>query len=108
MGCCTCSSTALNHAKLSAEGWHTAMAPCARAQVENPKPEDVECLCKLLSTIGVLLDASKGAERMDVYFLRLNRLKDNPTMEARHRFMIQARGCCGCGAWSSTDIFRTC
>ena len=24
----------------------------------NPKPEDVECMCKLLSTVGGMLDAS--------------------------------------------------
>jgi hypothetical protein len=27
-------------------------------QVGNPKPEDVECMCKLLSTVGGMLDAS--------------------------------------------------
>jgi translation initiation factor 4G len=59
--------------------------------VENPKAEDVECLCKLLATIGGQLDQGKGQERMDAYFLRLNRLKDVPALEARHRFMIQAR-----------------
>lgn len=53
----------------------------------------MECLCKLLATIGGLLDASKGQERMEAYFLRLNRLKDVPALEARHRFMIQV-GCC--------------
>lgn len=27
-------------------------------QVEQPKPEDVECMCKLLATVGGLLDSS--------------------------------------------------
>ena len=27
-------------------------------EVGNPKPEDVECMCKLLATVGGLLDAS--------------------------------------------------
>ena len=31
---------------------------CHPPQVANPKPEDVECMCKLLSTVGGMLDAS--------------------------------------------------
>ena len=34
------------------------------AQVDNPKPEDVECLCKLLATIGQLLDASEIGQQV--------------------------------------------
>ncbi len=34
------------------------------AQAENPKPEDVECLCKLLATIGQLLDASQKGHQV--------------------------------------------
>jgi translation initiation factor 4G len=59
-------------------------------QVENPKAEDVECLCKLLTTIGAQLDASpKGYEKMGAYFYRLERLATSPKLESRHRFMIQ-------------------
>jgi hypothetical protein len=32
---------------------------CVRAQTENPRPEDVECLCKLMGTVGGPLDLSK-------------------------------------------------
>lgn len=28
------------------------------SQVANPKPEDVECMCKLLATVGGILDSS--------------------------------------------------
>lgn len=60
------------------------------AQVENPKPEDVECLCKLLATIGQLLDASqKGHQVMDAYFLRMGKLQNGAGLESRHKFMIQ-------------------
>lgn len=59
-------------------------------QVENPKAEDVECLCKLLTTIGVLLDASqKGNALMGAYFNRLEKLALSPKLESRHRFMIR-------------------
>lgn len=29
------------------------------AQTENPRPEDVECMCKLMGSVGGPLDASK-------------------------------------------------
>lgn len=62
------------------------------AQIENPKAEEVECLCKLMSTIGHLLDAGtskKSAERMDAYFSRMQKVKEAQSLESRHRFMIQ-------------------
>ena len=59
-------------------------------QVDSPKAEEVECLCKLMSTIGHLLDASKkGTERMDAYFMRMQKVKEARSLESRHRFMIQ-------------------
>lgn len=49
-----------------------------RPQTDNPRPEDVECLCKLMGTVGGPLDASKrvvdkgsgatSSAMMDVYF----------------------------------------
>jgi translation initiation factor 4G len=61
-------------------------------QVENPKGEDVECLCKLLVTIGAPLDASgknKEVNSMDAYFIRLKKLATHHKMESRHKFMVQ-------------------
>ena len=59
-------------------------------QVDSPKAEEVECLCKLMSTIGHLLDASKkGTERMDAYFMRMQKVKEAKSLESRHRFLIQ-------------------
>lgn len=64
-------------------------------QVENPKAEDVECLCKLLVTIGGMLDANpvKNKDRMDAYFSRLGRLATHPKLESRHKFMVQVGNC---------------
>ena len=59
-----------------------------------PRPEDVECLCKLLSTVGVKLDQTTKDEfqkRMTVYFDRMKRLTENPLLESRIRFMVQVR-----------------
>ncbi|CAK0783381.1 hypothetical protein CVIRNUC_006580 [Coccomyxa viridis] len=59
-------------------------------EVNSPKAEEVECLCKLMSTIGHLLDASKkGTERMDAYFMRMQKVKEAKSLESRHRFLIQ-------------------
>ena len=58
----------------------------------KPRPEDVECLCKLLATVGGKLDSTTKAEfrdRMKVYFDRMKRLTENTTLESRIRFMVQ-------------------
>ena len=91
MRCSTCCGVGCREGGSRRSAQHAEGAVPACAQEANPKAEDVECLCKLLSTIGFLLDAGRGVERMEAYFLRLHRLKDNPTLEARHKFMIQAR-----------------
>ena len=74
--------------------WPVLILTCAHAhlQEENPKGEDVECLCKLLSTIGAPLDANpKSRDRMSAYFSRLARLAEHPKLESRHKFMVKVR-----------------
>ncbi len=52
----------------------------------------MECLCKLLATIGHLLDASaKGHMVMDAYFMRMMKIGQGPGLETRHRYLIKAR-----------------
>jgi len=65
-----------------------------RAQVDAPKREDVECLCKLMATVGSLLDngSAKGHEHMNVYFNRIGRLAAYDKLESRLRFLLRARG----------------
>jgi translation initiation factor 4G len=78
---------------------------------QNPKLEDLECLCKLLSTIGQQLErggvvkgsagmtqvqvlqrqkeeAAKGRRVMDAYFQRITRLVENKALDSRLRFML--------------------
>lgn len=62
------------------------------SEEKNPKAEDVECLCKLMSTVGKQLDSSQKTEHksaMDVYFNRMERLRQHNQLDARIRFMVQ-------------------
>jgi hypothetical protein len=77
----------------------------------NPKLEDLECLCKLLSTIGQQLERggavkgtagmtqaqlaakqkekqAEGKRLMDAYFARIQRLVENKSLDSRLRFML--------------------
>lgn len=60
------------------------------AEVAAPKQEDLECLAKLMSTVGRQLDNPKAKKHMDAYFERVSRLSKNMTLESRIRFMLQA------------------
>ena len=70
------------------------MHECIRkllAEVEAPKQEDLECLAKLMSTVGRQLDANpKAKPHMDAYFDRVAKLGKNMSLESRIRFMLQA------------------
>ncbi|GJZ61540.1 eukaryotic translation initiation factor 4G-like protein isoform X1 [Tanacetum coccineum] len=58
-------------------------------QYENPDEEDIEALCKLMSTIGEMIDHSKAKEHMDVYFSMMFKLSNNMTLSSRVRFMLK-------------------
>lgn len=71
------------------------------SQTEHPRPEDVECLCKLLTTVGRPMDNSKReikradgstiktSDMMEVYFRRIETLIKSKALDARHSFMLQ-------------------
>eukprot|EP01136_Pigoraptor_vietnamica_P036096 Opistho-1_new@9391 len=50
--------------------------------------EDLECLCRLLSTVGKLMDNEKSKASMNEYFKSLIEIKSKPEVSARLRFMI--------------------
>uniref|UniRef100_A0A7S0SBK7 MIF4G domain-containing protein n=1 Tax=Mantoniella antarctica TaxID=81844 RepID=A0A7S0SBK7_9CHLO len=54
-----------------------------------PDEEDVEALCKLLTTTGGQLDHMRAKEHMDAYFRRIDQLSKNMGISSRHRFMCQ-------------------
>ncbi|PFH52156.1 hypothetical protein AMATHDRAFT_57504 [Amanita thiersii Skay4041] len=57
--------------------------------VQNPEEEEIESLCKLLTTVGSLLDTQKARAHMDVYFQRMKELTSSPNVSPRMRFMLQ-------------------
>lgn len=74
-------------------------------ETDNPRPEDIECLCKLLTTVGKPLDQSDRKMKqydgegevtgtihtkdlMEVYFKRVDALSNNEALDSRHRFML--------------------
>ncbi|KAK0459144.1 armadillo-type protein [Desarmillaria tabescens] len=56
---------------------------------ENPKEEEIESLCTLLTTVGQLLDTSKARAHIDVYFSRMKGLTKNPNVSLRMQSMLQ-------------------
>ncbi|KAM7512206.1 hypothetical protein LguiB_011081 [Lonicera macranthoides] len=58
-------------------------------QYQNPDEEDVEALCKLMSTIGEIIDHPKAKEHMDVYFDMMAKLSNNMKLSSRVRFMLK-------------------
>jgi hypothetical protein len=57
-------------------------------QYQDPDEEVVEALCKLMSTIGEMIDHEKAKERMDRYFERMKTLSNNMNLSSRVRFML--------------------
>ncbi|KAJ7821115.1 hypothetical protein B0H14DRAFT_2832192 [Mycena olivaceomarginata] len=57
--------------------------------VENPEEEEIESLCKLISTVGSLLDTAKARAHMDVYFSRMKELGKSNNVSSRMQFMLQ-------------------
>nr|KYP59217.1 Eukaryotic translation initiation factor 4G [Cajanus cajan] len=58
-------------------------------QYQDPDEEDIEALCKLMSTIGEMIDHPKAKEHMDAYFEMLRSLSVNMNLSSRVRFMLK-------------------
>ncbi|KEH17864.1 uncharacterized protein [Medicago truncatula] len=56
---------------------------------QDPDEKDVEALCKLMSSIGEMIDHPKAKEHMDVYFESLKILSNNMDLSSRVRFMLK-------------------
>ena len=56
---------------------------------DNPEEEEIESLCKLLSTVGGILDTQKARAHMDVYFSRMKELTKSPHVTSRMQFILQ-------------------
>ncbi|CAA3024597.1 eukaryotic translation initiation factor 4G isoform X1 [Olea europaea subsp. europaea] len=58
-------------------------------QDQNPDEENIEALCKLMSTIGEMIDHPKAKEHMDAYFEIMAQLSNNIKLSPRVRFMLK-------------------
>ncbi|KAM1027602.1 hypothetical protein ACFX2G_041228 [Malus domestica] len=58
-------------------------------QQQTPDEGDIEALCKLMSTIGEMIDHPKAKEHMDAYFERMKSLSNNMKLSSRVRFMLK-------------------
>ncbi|RLM73499.1 hypothetical protein C2845_PM15G16160 [Panicum miliaceum] len=58
-------------------------------EYQNPDEEDLEALCKLMSTIGEMIDHSRAKVHMDFYFDLIQKLSENLKLSPRIRFMLE-------------------
>lgn len=58
-------------------------------QDQNPDEENIEALCKLMSTIGEMIDHPKAKDFMDAYFDIMTQLSNNMKLSSRVRFMLR-------------------
>ncbi len=59
------------------------------ANATDPEEEEIESLCKLMTTVGKLLDTEKARGHMDVYFQRMKEMsKNEESINSRMRFML--------------------
>uniref|UniRef100_A0A9J8ACG5 Eukaryotic translation initiation factor 4 gamma 1 n=1 Tax=Cyprinus carpio carpio TaxID=630221 RepID=A0A9J8ACG5_CYPCA len=67
----------------------TIMHDCIVKLLKNHDEESLECLCRLLSTIGKDLDFEKAKPRMDQYFNQMEKIIKERKTSSRIRFMLQ-------------------
>ncbi|XP_059389520.1 eukaryotic translation initiation factor 4 gamma 1-like, partial [Carassius carassius] len=67
----------------------TIMHDCIVKLLKNHDEESLECLCRLLSTIGKDLDFQKAKPRMDQYFNQMEKIIKERKTSSRIRFMLQ-------------------
>ncbi|KAF6138434.1 hypothetical protein GIB67_028006 [Kingdonia uniflora] len=58
-------------------------------QSQNLDEENVEALCKLMCTIGEIIDHAKAKEHMDGYFNVMTKLSTTMKLSSRVRFMLR-------------------
>ncbi|XP_072334640.1 eukaryotic translation initiation factor 4 gamma 3 isoform X21 [Scyliorhinus torazame] len=65
------------------------MHDCVVKLLKNHDEESLECLCRLLTTIGKDLDFEKAKPRMDQYFNQMEKIVKERKTSSRIRFMVQ-------------------
>jgi translation initiation factor 4G len=64
------------------------------ANIENPEEEDIESLCRLLTTVGQAIDTPNAHEHMNVYFTRMNELAIGNHVSSRIKYMLLVSCAC--------------
>lgn len=68
------------------------MHECIKKLLSNvDNPEEIESLCRLLSTVGQELDTTKARGHMDVYFSRMKELAKSSNVPHRVCFQLLVR-----------------
>ncbi|XP_068137423.1 eukaryotic translation initiation factor 4 gamma 1 isoform X2 [Hyperolius riggenbachi] len=65
------------------------MHDCVVKLLKNHDEESLECLCRLLSTIGKDLDFERAKPRMNQYFAQMEKIIKERKTSSRIRFMLQ-------------------
>uniref|UniRef100_A0A8C5GC40 Eukaryotic translation initiation factor 4 gamma 1-like n=1 Tax=Gouania willdenowi TaxID=441366 RepID=A0A8C5GC40_GOUWI len=65
------------------------MHACVVKLLKNHDEKSLECLCRLLSTIGKDLEFEKAKPQMDEYFNQMNKIIKEKMTSSRIRFMLQ-------------------
>jgi len=58
-------------------------------EYQCPDEEDIEALCKLMSTIGHMIDRPKARMHIDTYFDGMTRLSNDQKLSSRLRFLLK-------------------
>ena len=58
------------------------------SNVSDPEEEDIESLCKLMTTIGAKIDHEAARSHMETYFARITDISNNRKLSSRIRFML--------------------
>ncbi|KAI8799377.1 hypothetical protein BJ742DRAFT_781471 [Cladochytrium replicatum] len=66
---------------------HRCIQHLLRSQTD-PQEEDLESLCKLVTTVGSLLDHREAKTHVDTYFERIDVLSKSKSLPSRIRFMM--------------------
>ncbi|KAF8346026.1 armadillo-type protein [Amanita rubescens] len=59
------------------------------SNAHNPEEEEIESLCTLMTTVGLLLDTQRARVHMDLYFQRMKELAQNLNVSPGMQFMLQ-------------------
>nr|XP_061781404.1 eukaryotic translation initiation factor 4 gamma 1-like isoform X1 [Nerophis lumbriciformis] len=65
------------------------MHDCVLKLLKNHDEESLECLCRLLSTVGKDLNSEKAKLRMEQYFSQMDKIVKERKTTSRIRFMLQ-------------------